>query len=97
MKKAKIMLAMIAVLGIVGGTLAFKAQKYFTSSYYYLTTIAGKTYGFTGATTTNPGGETTTAGYFTTSTTGPYTIYDPGALPVLYVTDFTKVYVALGE
>ena len=35
MKKAKIMLAAIAVLAVVGGTLAFKAQKFTTNRFYY--------------------------------------------------------------
>ena len=34
MKKAKIMLAAVAVLGIVGGTLAFKANKFSTQGLY---------------------------------------------------------------
>ena len=37
MKKAKIMLMAIAVLGVVGGALAFKAQK-FLGNYYCSTT-----------------------------------------------------------
>ena len=40
MKKAKIMLMAIAILGLVGGALAFKSAKFFTGKYYCLTTTA---------------------------------------------------------
>lgn len=40
MKKAKLVLALVAVLGIAGGTLAFKAAKFGTLT-YYTTSIAG--------------------------------------------------------
>ncbi|OQP67792.1 hypothetical protein [Niastella populi] len=38
MKKAKIMLTVIAVLAVVGGALAFKANKKFNTNYCILTT-----------------------------------------------------------
>lgn len=40
MKKAKLILALVAVLGIAGGTLAFKAAKFGTLT-YYTTNVAG--------------------------------------------------------
>ena len=43
MKKAKIMLMAIAILGAVGGALAFKSAKFFTGHYYCLTTVGGPT------------------------------------------------------
>jgi len=69
MKKARIMLAVIAVLGLAGGTLAFKAQKFFTGSALYAsgtsscylrtgfettTTTVGVVGGFKVTTTVNP-------------------------------------------
>ncbi len=74
MKKARIMLAAIAVLGIVGGTLAFKAQKYFTAGYYYTSLVNNSTYCVQGATTINPGTESQTLGFLKSSSAGPYVI-----------------------
>jgi len=41
MKKAKIVLAAIAVIGIVGGSLAFKAKSAFGGVPYYTTNASG--------------------------------------------------------
>jgi len=42
MKKARITLALIAIMGIVGGTFAAKAAKHnYTGSVYYVTTVKG--------------------------------------------------------
>ena len=39
MKKAKIMLSIMVVIGVVGGALAFKATKFTTTPYYYTFTL----------------------------------------------------------
>jgi hypothetical protein len=44
MKKARIMLVIIALLGLAGGILAFKASRPLLIAFYYYTTINGKGY-----------------------------------------------------
>jgi len=39
MKKARIVLALVATLGVVGAVSAFKAQKAFSLNTYYVTTV----------------------------------------------------------
>jgi len=60
MKRAKIMLTAVAVLAVVGGALAFKANTKFTKTYCILTTV------------NNPSGGTCTGQFVNskTSTTG---------------------------
>lgn len=41
MKRAKIMLMAIAVFGIVGGALAFKAKAFTEKEFFYYTTVNG--------------------------------------------------------
>jgi hypothetical protein len=41
MKKAKLVMAIIAMVGIVGGAFAFKAKTAYTGSTYYVTTVEG--------------------------------------------------------
>jgi hypothetical protein len=101
MKKARIMLAVIAVLGLVGGTLAFKAQRYFTKSALYATTTATNGFCYFGPYTTSTSGVTTTIPVFTTFTTsnvaiGPY--YGKNAAgKVLYCTSTVQGYFELAE
>ena len=74
MKKAKIMLMVIAIFGVVGGALAFKASKFITGTYWIcLTTTSTTTQLYCtapGITTTNNGAPITNKVYFKTSTTG---------------------------
>ena len=72
MKKAKIMLMAIAVLGVVGGAVAFKAKSFGGIPIYYSTTAtqnATKLYSLS-ATTTASG----LTFYYTTSFNSPATI-----------------------
>lgn len=74
MKKAKLILAAVAVLAIAGGSLAFKAAKRGTLTYFY-------TYSY-GATATRalPNAIITDSGnryYWTLTTTAPATTYSP--------------------
>ena len=80
MKRAKIMLMAIAVLGVVGGAVAFKAKNFTTAKFYYPTV----------KTSTSP---CTVSGEFAFVTTnvGTSTVYYSTAYTTLGCPTFTKV------
>ena len=98
MKKAKIMLMAIAVVGVVGGTLAFKTSKSFSTPIFYGTVVAGKStcilkQGFTTIVNASPAGFNA----FATLTTNP-NAYTYTLLPVAeYCTSPVPAYVNAGE
>ena len=97
MKKAKIMLVAIAMLGIVGGTLAFKAQKFFGGTFFYATTT-GPTHCFVNATTIQPVGVPKAfIGFKTLTTTANDYLYTVVGATTYYCTTLTTVYTSLGE
>ena len=101
MKKARIMLVAIAVLGLVGGTLAFKAQKFFGATLWYATTNVGPAPCFANGTTVQVRGAVAVPLAFTSTTTtttlGTDYFYTAGAVTVYCIGTTTSAFKVAGE
>ena len=98
------MLAAIAVLGLIGGTLAFKAQRYFNAPpllYATTTSPTGYCYFEPGFTTSNSGVPTTIIAFVgkTTATlgAGPYYFFNANLDKPVYCTEPVKAYILAGD
>jgi len=105
MKQAKIMLMAIAIFGVIGGALAFKASKFSTGSYYVCTTTAASPVTpicLTKITTVAAGSAATFVTKVYTSTSAqqgfcPNTTLAPTAFYCTGATISTKGYLNVGE
>ena len=101
MKKARIMLAVIAILGIVGGSLAFKAQKFFGGDFWYATTTQGPASCYSNGTTVNVPRAIPVPIAFTSTTTttifGTSFFYTHAGVTVYCINPTTMAFLVPGE